>query len=188
MRLDDSTRKRMSAFVSNFTEVEMFEIQNSTMMKYGEFVYFGVMHNYLNNPKLVKKTPDGKLTVDGRQIFAAVEKYFGLEIDPGDERTSATHKGKKFEYKNKIFVFDLPAQRKIIHASVDSAYEEDGVILMKGLLYNKDDASEERGDFWAYAEKTDRGGEEEWTLISLHEGKHDGSPFGSDMSGVSDGL
>jgi hypothetical protein len=188
MQLDDSTRKRMSAFVSNFTEIEMFEIKNSARMKYGDFVYFGVMHNYLNNRKFVKKTSDGKLTVDGRQTFAAVEKYFGLETDPGDERASATYKGKKFEYKNKVFVFDIPEERIIWRVSVDSAYDEDGVILMKGLIYNKDDMSRERGDFWAYAEKTDRGGEEEWTLISLHEGEHDGSPFGSDMSGASDGL
>jgi len=90
----------------------------------------------------------------------------------------------KFECVNETFVFDPPEPRKIWHAEVEEAYKEEAykdgyfITLMKGFIFNKDDPSEVRGKFWAYAQQpSDRQGAGEWTLISIHEGEHDGKPF-----------
>ena len=181
MVLDDATRNRMSEFVSSFTEVEMFEISHAILeFGYSDFIYFGVMHNYMNNPELVKKIAGGKVAAQYRPTFTAVKKYFGIDADTGDMRVSATYKGMRFECENETFVFDEPEPRKVWHASVTEAYQEDWTILMKGFLYNRDDPEEVRGNFWAYAQQPqERQSAGEWTLLSIHEGEHDGSPFGS---------
>ena len=97
--LDDAARERMSAFISSFTEVELFDIGHSEF-GYGAFVYFGVMHNYMNNPELVKKIAGGKVAAQYRPTFTAIKKYFGVDADTGDKRVSATSNGMRFEYEN----------------------------------------------------------------------------------------
>jgi hypothetical protein len=173
--LDDATRERMSEFLSSFTEVEMFEISNAVLeFGYSDFVYFGVMHNYMNEPELVKKIAGGKVAAQYDPTFRTIKKYFGVDADTGEMRIPATYKGIKFEYKNEAFVFDEPKPRKVWHTSVEEAYKEDWRILMKGFIYNRDDPSEERGSFWAYAQQPEgRRGSGEWTLLAIHEGEHD---------------
>jgi len=88
--LDEAVRKRMSAFISCFTEVEMFEIRNFIDLEYSDFIYFGVMHNYYNSPELVKVIAGGKAAAQYLPVFTTVKKYFGLDADTADARSSAT--------------------------------------------------------------------------------------------------
>ena len=179
--LDDDELTRMSEFISSFTEVEMFEIRHAVLeLGYSDLVYFGVMHNYMNNPELVEKIAGGKVAAQYRPTFTAIKKYFGVDADTGDMRVSATSNGMRFECENEMFVFDEPAPRKVWHARVDEAYREDWTILIKGFIFNIDDPLEVRGNFWAYAQQPDREGAGEWTLLAIHEGEHDGSPFGGE--------
>jgi|GEM_PF-2282660 len=180
--LDDATQRQMSTFISNFTEVGMFEISHSHQMKYGDYVYFGVMHNYLNNPRLIRDAGGGKVAAQYRPTFEAAKKYFGVDTDTGELRLSAQYKGMAFTCTNNTFIFTRPEPRTLWHASVNEAYWEEDLILMKGTLYNKANPAEKRGKFWAYAQEGEPG-TGRWNLISLHEGGHDGAAFGSDLSG-----
>jgi hypothetical protein len=187
--LDGAARERMSAFVSNFTAAGMYETANRNYMKYGDFVYFGVTYNYINNPKIVKKTKDGRLSVDVAAVRRAVEKYFGVDaVGAGGNLISAFYEGKNFERTKAAFLFEKPAPWTIYHARVDEAYDEDGVILMKGELYERDAPKNTGGSFYAWAEPYIYGGENTWSLVSIHRGKHDGAPFGAEMTPPRGGL
>ena len=136
----------------------------------------------MNNPELVAKIAGGKVAAQYRPTFTAIKKYFGVDADTGEMRVSATYKGMRFEYENETFVFDEPEPRKVWHARVNEAYREDWTILIKGFIWNRNDPLEVRGNFWAYAQQPDREGAGEWTLLAIHEGEHDGSPFDSGVT------
>jgi hypothetical protein len=61
MKLDADTAKKMSVFISNFTELDMYDIPDVSEMTDDEFVYFGAGHTFLNNAKQVKKRADSSL-------------------------------------------------------------------------------------------------------------------------------
>jgi hypothetical protein len=180
IKLDDATRKKMGVFISNFTELDICEIDTTAMMKYGDFVYFGAMHNYINNPKAVKKANDGRISVSGNAVFRAVDKYFSLgeQADPKEGRLSAKYDGIAFEYKGGSYVFKNPAKRVIYYADVKEAYKFDGLVLMKGQIYEKDNPKNVTGPFYAWAEPWNFDGKDTWALVAIHRGEHDGSPWG----------
>jgi hypothetical protein len=177
MKTDAATLKRMSVFVSNFTELDMFEIDNRNFMKYGDIVYFGVMHNHLNNPKTVKTTKDGRFAVDYSAVFASAKKYFSFDAETGDARISAKYNGLEFECKGDSFIFKKPANRKIYYARVTETLKDGSLILMKGKIYEKSNPENVLGPFYAYAEPADG----TWILVSINRGEHDGSSFGENL-------
>ncbi|MDR3076771.1 MAG: hypothetical protein LBU26_05675 [Synergistaceae bacterium] len=181
MALDGDAQREMSLFVSNFAELDMLEIANRNYMKYGDFVYFGAMHSYMNSPETVKRGRDGRVSVDFSAARRAVKKYFGTDIGMDGELVSAVYGGKKFERTAGSFVFAEPEARTVYHARVREAYEEDGMILMKGELYERGNPGNSGGPFYVWAEPHGNGGREAWLLVSIHRGEHDGSPFGAGM-------
>ena len=180
IKLDDATRKKMSVFISNFTELDMLEIDTTAWLKYDDLVYFGAMHNYLNNPGIVKKTKDGRVSVDGNSVFRAVGKYFSLgdALDGGPDYMSAKYNGITFEYKGGSYIFKTPAKRVIYYADVKEAYKFDGLVLMKGEIYEKANSKNVKGPFYAWTAPRNFEGQDTWALIAIHEGEHDGSGWG----------
>jgi len=167
MKLDAATTKAMSIFISNFTELDMYEIPDAAKMGYDELVHFGVGHNVINNPKQIKKA-GGKLSVAGKQVGESVKKYFARDMTPS---ASAEYEGAGYDYSKGSFVFATPANRVIYYARVSEAYKEGDRVLMTGEIYNLKNPKDIRGPFHAYAKPWKYGGKDTWALLSLREGK-----------------
>ena len=101
--------KRMSVFLSNFTEADMFNFDIRAEPYDGEdervgtipvhlgmpenaheLIRFGIVHNLINNYKSrIRKCTDpdcesGALTIDRKFVVESVRKYFGLELTAKD--------------------------------------------------------------------------------------------------------
>ncbi|MCL1876232.1 MAG: DUF3160 domain-containing protein [Synergistaceae bacterium] len=168
MKLDAATIKAMSIFISNFTELDMYEISDAAAIPYGELVHFGVGHNVINNPKQIKKA-GSKSSVTGKQVGETVKKYFALDIKPS---ASAEYDGAKYDFSKGSFEFTKPANRTTYYARVSEAYMDGGKVLMTGEVYNVKNTKEIRGQFHAYAKPWKYGGKDTWALLSLHEGSY----------------
>ena len=169
MNLDATTVKAMSIFISNFTELDMYEIPDVSKMTHDELVYFGVGHNFINNPKQIRKAAGGKLSVSGKQTGESLRRYFALDITPS---ASAKYANAEYDYSNGNYAFVQPADRTIYYARVSEAYIDGDRILMIGEIYNLKNEKDIRGPFYAYAKPWKYGGRDTWALLSLHEGKH----------------
>ena len=183
IKLDAATREKMSIFISNFTEVDLFEIETPAAMRYGDFVYFGAMHLYLNSPKTVKRMKDDRVSVDGKAVFRAAEKYFSLGDAGGfgSDLVSARYNGIAFDCQGGAYIFKTPADRVIYYADVKEAYDVDDLVLMIGSIYEKANRKNVTGPFYAWAEPKKYEGRDTWALLSIRRGEYDGSSFGADM-------
>ena len=167
MKLDADTAKRMGIFISNFTELDMYEIPHVSAMTGDELVYFGVGHNWINNPKQIKKARGGKVSVDNKRVADAVKKYFALDL--GNPR-SAVYDGVEYSFAKGAYAFPTPGKKTVYYARVTAAYRDGDEIIMTGDVYNLKNPAEVRGPFYAYTKAWKWGGKNTWALISLHEG------------------
>ncbi|MDY4033652.1 MAG: hypothetical protein SOY64_11450, partial [Pyramidobacter sp.] len=89
--------KRMSIFLSNFTELGYYGfdvgedgsdglLHMKSEEGLAELIRFGVWHNYANNFKsrvkrcADKNCPYGSLTIDGKFVAETVKKYFDIDL------------------------------------------------------------------------------------------------------------
>ncbi len=176
--------QRMGTFLSNFTEVGMFDfdiddggddtaIHLGDPENFGELIYFGIVHNYINNPKLIKKCRDksceyGTLTVSGKSAMASVKKYFDIDMKPASDlnRTPALY----YDKKTDLYHFEKPeAQDPTYYAEVKSVKTSpDGrIITMTGDIYNFNKKSDRPATFTAKAKPHKWNGKSTWAIISL---------------------
>mgnify|MGYP001680008532 CR=1 FL=1 len=79
--------RRMSVFISNFTEVGLYDFDLD--LDVSDLIRFGIRHNYINNYKSRiklckdKECPHGTLTIEGKFVVESVKKYFGLDVRDG---------------------------------------------------------------------------------------------------------
>ena len=175
---------RMGIFISNFTEVGMFDFDleedgDDTAMhlgapdNFGELLYFGIMHNYINAPKSIKKCRDknceyGDLTVPGSSVVNAVKKYFDIEIKAQSDlnRTPAIY----YDKTDKLYHFEKPelpdptyyAQVKNVRPSANGK-----IVTMTGEIYNFNKKSERPATFTATAKPHKWQGKNTWAILSL---------------------
>gem|GEM_PF-5424863 len=146
----------------------MYEIPDVSKLTYDELVHFGVMHNFINNVKRIKKSEDGRFSVEGKYVAESVNKYFALDFIPS---TSVEYKGLKYDYSDGNYLFQ-PGKKAIYYAKVKGAYGIISPTLLTGEIYNSVNPKDVRGEFYAYVDR--RQNEENdtytWTLLSLHEG------------------
>jgi len=168
----ETTIKNMGIFISNFTELDMYEIPDVSKMTYDELVHFGVMHNFINNTKRIKRTEDGRFSVEGKYVAESVKKYFALDITPS---LSAEYNGFKYDYSDGNYIFQ-PERKEIYYAAVKYVYDatvKDNytIAMVTGEIYNSINPKDVRGEFYAYAGISfNEENEGTWTLLSLHEG------------------
>lgn len=130
--------KKMSVFISNFTEAGFFNFDledgdndGEALSEYEEpkthlgnpaniteLVKFGIIHNLINNyNSRIKKCKDkncesGNLTIDKKFVFESVKKYFGLDISRKDLSVIAEDPSAVFSYDGKLFHFDADSFRE----------------------------------------------------------------------------
>lgn len=159
--------KRMSIFLSNFTEVGFYEISDVANLSLDELVYFGVRHNCINNKKLIKQERNGMQSIDGKSVVESVKKYFALDIKPLD-LDSASYSGKDYDYDGKEYQFlSDTGKDKVYYAQVIGVYKDGNKIRMEGKIYNIKNSKDVLGSFSAYAKPWKYGGKDTWALLSM---------------------
>ena len=168
--------KLMGTFLSNFTELLIFDLDAAAFLKSDEIIHFGVGHNYINNYKSriadckVKNCPHGSYTIDAKHVTETVKKYFGADFK--DHRSVkpeyASYREYEFYFDGKLYHFDRGAGEAVYYARVDNAAKNpSGNVVMTGELYNAEDAKDILGTFEAVAKPHKYGGKDTWSIVSL---------------------
>ena len=164
-----SELKRMSTFVSNFTELWMknFHIDD---LSDSELADFGIWHNYHNNyrsriqecPK--GNCPYGSLVIDKRYVAESVKKYFDREIH--HQRPSNRYDGSYGHYDSRFYHFEGADGESPFYARVYEAEKRGNVIIMRGETYEPEHGSK-GSTLTARAKPYKNGGKDTWAIISL---------------------
>ena len=154
---------RMGTFISNFTEVGMYDIDIDTISM-EELAHFGVWHNYINNrksrvrPCRKKNCPYGELTIDKKYVAESVKKYFDVEL----EHTSA----EDANYDGKVYHV-ATADGIPDYADVHEVSRKGNIITMRGELYSAADDEEHLASFTATAKPYKFNGQNTWSILTL---------------------
>ena len=174
--------KRMSTFVSNFTEVGFgdFDMQKSgnadTLHLGGDpsnpaLIYFGIWHNYLNNrasrvrPCAEKGCEHGSLVMEAKFVAESVRKYFDLELKHRSVSDAVGWFSSHFDGKH--YHFEGADGELLSFARVTRAVREGDIIRMSGDIYLEDEPNITVGSFVATARPHTWNGKDTWAILSL---------------------
>lgn len=161
-----SELKKMSTFVSNFTEIGMnnFDIDE---ISDSELARFGIWHNWVNNfntrikPCPNKNCPYGSYVIDKKFVAESVKKFFDLEIEHESAPDNYGH------YDGKKYYHFEGASGEGVQAKVYEVEKRDGVVIMSGKTYYPDHEDIEGNAFTAIAEPYKYNGKNTWAILSL---------------------
>ena len=179
--------KRMSIFISNFTEqnmsnFDMDEDGDNDFMHLGDpeyadiLLHFGIIHNIINNPKSTlktcpdKKCPYGKNIMSGQAVTASIKRYFGVSVKPaklpeaGDPDFAVHYDGKNYHFNAATIRGDVD---EVYYADVQKAKPEGNIIVMSGELYNTKNKKDRPATFTATAKPHKWNGKDTWAILSL---------------------
>lgn len=166
--------KKMSRFLSNFTELRMFNVNAKEMLNAQhpeEMIKFGIWHNYRNNFKSrIKHCTDknckwGSLTIDGAYVQESLKRYF--DYAPA-KMSSVERDGQAYHWDGRRYHFDGADGEATYYASVAKVERSaDGLVHMSGVLYNVDDRNDVLGTFTALARPHKWKGRDTWALLEL---------------------
>ena len=178
--------KKMSVFISNFTEARIWEVDIEDFNEYSEkelnekakqrlylqkklFVEFGIEHNHLNNyESKIKNSPCSKkkdyYEIEVKYVQESIDKYFGYKL----QNNLPEH------FENDIIILENNCYYRhfddvayLTYAKVNSVKKQkDGIVFMLGILYSNLD-NEFEGLFIAKAKEKTYKGKKTWELISL---------------------
>lgn len=162
-------RHRMGIFISNFTELGMYDI-NINDIGNADLIRFGIGHNVINNAKSTVKRcnlPDceyGAYLMSGRSVAASVRKYFDLDV-----RNRTVTGNPEAVYDGDNYHFDARQWRDdtVYYADVQGVRRGEGVVHMEGELYNVKRKTERPGYFTAIAKPYRYDGKNTWSILSL---------------------
>ncbi|MDL2263978.1 hypothetical protein LJC31_04940 [Synergistaceae bacterium OttesenSCG-928-I11] len=172
--------KRMSTFLSNFTEVGLyaFDAKEITNDPYNMNA-FGVLHNYINNKKRisgcgVKNCEWGPLVIDGKYVAESAKKYFGVAYKPvssTDAEVPYYYDGKRYHF-GVNYLFEMAGGKAEwddhVYARVDKATRNaEGLIVMIGEIYRVKDENFTRRSFEAVAKPHRYDGKDTWAIVDL---------------------
>ncbi len=184
--------KRMSVFLSNFTEAGFVDFDMESMGSYKlmhlfpnepyiEWVLaqFGILHNAINNFRSrVKKCGDkncpyGSLTIDGRFVVESVQKYFGVKIRnvngglESEDPLPCWYDGKQWHFfENLDALRDGPAG-KTYYAEAQEIEKDGEILTVTGELYNAKDKDDCPATFAATVKPQKWRGKDTWVILSL---------------------
>ena len=162
--------KRMGIFISNFTELGLFEIDIDSIED-TDLILFGIGHNVINNPKsTVKKCtlPNceyGPSLMSASSVAESVKKYFDVEVKHKSvigHIPDAIYDGNSYHFDAKEWKDDT-----IYYAEVQEVNSKRGIVEMSGELYNIKKKSDRPAYFTATAKKYKWKGKNTWSILSL---------------------
>ncbi len=173
--------KRMSVFLSNFTETGLFNFrvgddygdEEATDLSSGEgfqtLIHFGIRHNYINNyNSRIKRCKDkdceyGSLTLEGKFVADAVKRYFDLKL----KNQSAMDMEPPLYYDGKLYHFEGADGEAVYYAEVKEVSKKGKTVTMTGDIYNAEDRKDRPGTFTAIAKPHKWNGKDTWAILSL---------------------
>lgn len=165
---DAAELKRLSTFLSNFTELGFWDIDSPAEMAREDLVRFGIWHNYMNNHKsriVPKKSDHGDVSIDGQWVAESVKKYFDLDLQHG----SVLESDPPYYYDGKFYHFWAADGEAVYHARVGEVYQlADGNLRMTGELYNADDNDDAKYPFEAVVKPYNFNDKDTWAIIGIH--------------------
>ncbi|MCR5347233.1 MAG: hypothetical protein K6E38_05590 [Fretibacterium sp.] len=188
--------RQMSTFLSNFTEVGLFDFDlgkgadGDTLHLGGnpshpELIRFGIMHNYINNYKSrIKPCPTkgckhGSLVIDAKFVAESVKKYFGIRL----KHVSVKDPGQPFYFDGRLYHFEGADGEAVYYAEVKQAERDGAIIRMTGDLYNSEDKDDRPYTFEAAAKPYKWNGKDTWVILSF-KAQSSGSDSEPDMAGL----
>jgi hypothetical protein len=167
-----SELKRMSVFLSNFTELGFMEFDTKDLISEdisSDIIRFGIWHNFVKKPKRtakckVKDCKWGSLRIRGKHVAESVKIYFGTQI----KLDSIMEPDTQYHYDGKFYHFDAAKSETTYHARVDEmSRDESEEIVMTGELYNVDENDDILGKFEATAKPHKYGRKKTWAIVSM---------------------
>ncbi len=166
--------KRMSTFLSNFTELGFMDFDAEVLTNEddpADMIRFGIWHNYINNYKsriarCKKKGCEwGSLVIEGKYVTESIKKYFGVDYK---KLASVTESDQPFYYDGTYYHFEGADGEAVYYARVDEAVRDsEGRIVMRGEIYNAEDKNDILGKFTALAKPHTFGGKDTWAILSM---------------------
>ena len=178
---NDDEIKRMGIFVSNFTELSMYDFDleedgDESMLHLGspegmeELIRFGIGHNIINNKKLIqkctrKKCEYGQSTIKKESVSASVKKYFDLPV----EHQNLFGNAPEAEFDGKLYHFDKAnfENDTIYYCEVQDVTRGKKVITMEGELYELGNTKNRPAYFVAKAKPYKWNNKNTWAILSL---------------------
>ena len=173
--------KRMGIFLSNFTELGMYEFDledesDDGILHLGnpdnmpELIRFGIGHNIINNKKLIqkckrKKCEYGSSTIAKENVAASVKKYFDLSVEHQDvfgDAPEAEFDGKLYHFNKRNWDNDT-----IYYCDVQDVTKGKGFVQMEGELYELDNPKNRPAYFVAKAKPYTYNKKNTWAILSL---------------------
>lgn len=176
---------RMGIFLSNFTELGLYDFdimkrdrEDGRLMhlgdpeNIGELVRFGVIHNFINNPKsTIRKCKDascpyGPYTVSGKAVSASIRRYFDMSI----KHQSILDTKPEIYYYGELYHFSEPDQADgdiTYYCKVTDVSRDGGIFTMKGYLYDVKNPSDRPAEFTAKARSHKYNKKDTWAVLSL---------------------
>lgn len=185
--------KKMSVFLSNFTEAGMFnfdmkaDFDDDEDEQEGEpkthlgmagnvsdLVRFGIIHNLINNYKSrIKKCTDknceyGSLTIDSKFVVESVRKYFGVSLTKQDMLRANKDETAAFSFDGKLWHFDAdsfrePGNDAVYYADVQGVVQKGRNLQLAGDIYNSKKITDRPGMFAA----TVRPEGKSWVIVDM---------------------
>lgn len=173
-----SEMKKMSTFLSNFTEVRMGDFTAEEVLdpkNPAEMIHFGIWHHWLNTfRRTIKPSNDndrqyGDVMIDGVYVKESLKRYFDYDlkelpsvVDPDDPQ-------RYLYYSDGVrYYFNGADGEAVYYAKVTKAVRlPDGRIQMTGYIYNAEEPSDISGSFTALARPHTWKGKATWAIISM---------------------
>lgn len=173
--------KRMGTFLSNFTELGMYEFDLESEgsdgilhlgdpYSVGELIRFGVGHNIMNNKKLIQKCTlqncqFGASTIAKESVASSVRKYFDLPVKHQKVLGSAP----EIDFDGRLYHFDKSDFENdvIYYADVKEAIKSENLITMTGELYELDNPKHRPAIFRAKAKPYKWNNKNTWSILFL---------------------
>ena len=153
---------RMGTFISNFTELRMYNINRDSISP-EELVFFGTWHNAVNNYnsriRVRQNSKHGSLLISKKFVAETVKKYFNIDL----EHTSTDDA----YYDGKDYHFSHADGDPVYYADVQEVSRKGNIVTMRGELYSSEDEDYRPADFTARARPFKYGGKNTWYLLSL---------------------
>ena len=167
--------ERMSGFLNNFTELNLFNFDTNSEETDGEeegilhlgnpfnaaaLIRFGIRHNYIHhNDETVKRAPAvndyGNFVMDGRFVSGTVKKFFGIDI-----KNQSIHDTEPSFYYDGTYYYFEPYEafddgEPIYYTDVKQINRTENIIELSGDIYNSQNVTDRPGTFTAYAKISD---------------------------------
>ena len=166
--------KRMSVFLSNFTEIGFFDLDAKQFLSGNDtfnMLHFGICHNYVNAFKRTVKPcanpacPYGELTMDCSHVNAAFMRYF----DYAPKQCIHDEASEEYaHFDGKLYHFRASDGEATFYCDVENAIRQpDGTVIMTGHVYDAEQKNFRPSVFMAKAKPHTWKGKATWALLSL---------------------